>query len=96
LLSRDHHIILWDGLRTPLPFDILPGSAATFEAVVALPKEPGNALLCLTLLQEGVCWFDACSSENRLFLQLNDNGTASLLEGSPRTEDPKTEQRGVQ
>lgn len=82
LLSRDHHIVLWDGLRTPLPFDILPGSAATFEAVVALPTEPGNALLCLTLLQEGVCWFDACSSENRLFLQLNDNGTASLVEGS--------------
>ncbi len=88
-LSCDHHIILWDGLRTPLPFDILPGNAATFEAIVTLPREPGDVLLCLTLLQEGVRWFDACSSENRLLLQLNENGTASPVRGGGKFKDPE-------
>ena len=71
-LSLDHQIVVWDGDRTVLPFDILPGNAAIFDVNVTLPPTSDDAVLCLTVVQEGVCWFDVCDSRNRLLVRVSE------------------------
>ena len=43
--------------RTPLPADIAPSQAADLEWTIDVPKQPGQYLLELDMLQEGVAWF---------------------------------------
>lgn len=71
-VALDHQIVVWDGDRTVLPFDILPGNAATFDIKVTLPPTYDDALLCLTLVQEGICWFDVCDRRNRLLVRVSE------------------------
>lgn len=48
----------FDGLRTPLPHDIAPGETFRHYLTIKTSSQPGDALLQLTLVQEGVAWFD--------------------------------------
>lgn len=48
-----------DGFRTPLPPGGLePGQSLPFEMLVEAPREAGKYTLVLTLVQEGICWFE--------------------------------------
>jgi hypothetical protein len=49
---------VFEGRRTPLPHDLAPGDAVALAAAVEAPAAPGRYRLCLTLVQEGVAWFD--------------------------------------
>ncbi len=49
---------LYDGKRTGLPFPVLPNEELSFEIQVATPEKPGVYVLPLTLVQEGVAWFE--------------------------------------
>jgi hypothetical protein len=49
---------VFEGRRTMLPHDLAPGTAAALVAQVEAPAAPGRYSLCLTLVQEGVAWFD--------------------------------------
>jgi SAM-dependent methyltransferase len=46
-----------DDGRAPLPHDVQPGEEVEIELTVTTPIEPGEYLLELDLVQEGVAWF---------------------------------------
>ena len=48
----------FDGERTPLPHDLAPGETIRHYLTIKAPPQPGPAQLHLTLVQEGVSWFD--------------------------------------
>src|SRR3989441_5844096 len=48
--------VVWDGARTPLGGDVLPGGQRTVQASIQAPANPGSYFLLLALVQEGVGW----------------------------------------
>jgi hypothetical protein len=56
-LDRKRQIVVFDGLRTPLPSDLNPGESLTLRAAIHAPEKPGEYVLHVTLVQEGVAWF---------------------------------------
>jgi acetolactate synthase-1/2/3 large subunit len=53
-------------LHTPLPRTLPPGDRVEFKAQIEPPPVPGRFLLRVTLLQEGIVWFDDVAPENAL------------------------------
>jgi hypothetical protein len=51
-------VIVYEGIRTPLGDDLLPGGSATINAAIQAPAQPGNFTLRLTMLEDQVVWFD--------------------------------------
>ena len=51
-------VVLWDGVRSPLPAPVLAGGTATVQAVVRAPDGAGPYLLRFALVKEGVAWFE--------------------------------------
>ena len=49
--------VLWDGLRTKLPADLLSGQSVQLQAQVQAPPDGGAYQLRFDLVQEGVAWF---------------------------------------
>jgi hypothetical protein len=43
--------------RSPLPADLAPAQETSFSFTVAAPAEPGDYVLEIDMLQEGVSWF---------------------------------------
>ena len=56
-LDENRDILVFDGIRTPLPEDIHPGGSAMVAAKIISPEIPGRYLLRLSLVQEQVHWF---------------------------------------
>lgn len=55
----DGEVVVFDGVRTPIPGRLVPkGASVRASAMVEAPKEEGEFLLELTLVQEHVCWFE--------------------------------------
>ena len=52
------NIAISEGLRTPLIPSLDPGNSDVYEIKVAAPRDPGDYRLRITLVQEGVRWFD--------------------------------------
>lgn len=52
------NIYEYDGIRTPLPQPIRPGSEHSFEIDVTTPKAPGHYFLMTTLIMEGQAWLE--------------------------------------
>lgn len=50
-------LIVRDGLRTPIPSLVEPGQSVTLTFRVAAPDAPGQYVLELDMLREGVTWF---------------------------------------
>lgn len=46
-----------DGYRTSLGKNVEPGETVTMDMYVQMPKDPGQYILRLSLVQEGVLWF---------------------------------------
>jgi hypothetical protein len=53
----DLSTVVLDGVRNRLPADVLPGEECTFDMYVKYPERPGDYILRLTMIQEGVAWF---------------------------------------
>lgn len=70
-MSGDHEVKLWDGLRSVLPFDILPSCSASIEVTIAPSPDSSCSLVCVTLVQESVGWFDIFDPASRLFVQFD-------------------------
>jgi hypothetical protein len=62
-LSRDGGVAIWDGLRTPLPFDLEPGDTAELPVEVLAPEREAECSLQVAVVQEGVAWFESASEE---------------------------------
>ena len=56
-LDRKRQVVVFDGLRTPLPRDLSPGESVTLRAAIRAPEKTGEHVLHVTLVQEGVAWF---------------------------------------
>lgn len=55
-------MVVFEGRRTLLPHDLGPGETVELSAVIEAPAQPGRYLLRLTMVQEGVAWFDAAGA----------------------------------
>ena len=53
--------VVWDGVRTKLPADLLPGQQVQVQAQVVAPPQGGQYQLRFDLVQEGVAWFSGKS-----------------------------------
>lgn len=51
-------VLVADGLRTPLPQNLAPGESVRLKMKIEAPARPGRYLIEVTLVQEGVAWFD--------------------------------------
>lgn len=59
ILDEHGTIIISEGLRTPLPLNILPAKQSLLAGVdILLPDNPGQYTLRIIPVQESVCWFD--------------------------------------
>lgn len=57
-LGADKKMLLIDGNRTAFTAPVEPNAEAKVQLAVAAPKAPGNYILQVSLVQEGVGWFD--------------------------------------
>lgn len=67
-LDSEKKLLLLDGKRTYFSEPIKPGAETAVQLVVLAPKAPGNYVLQVSLVQEGVSWFE---SENVKPLELS-------------------------
>jgi hypothetical protein len=57
--AHDGSYIIFDGFRTELPSSVVrPGECVQAKVGVQTPGTKGSFKLVLTLVQEGVCWFE--------------------------------------
>jgi len=56
-LDKKGAMVVFDGLRTPLPHDLNPGESMQLKAAILAPDKRGKYTLEVTLVQEGVAWF---------------------------------------
>jgi uncharacterized protein YcfL len=56
-LDRKGAVVVFDGLRTPLPNDVEPGQSVRLKATIQPPDGAGQYTLEITLVQERVAWF---------------------------------------
>ncbi|WEN16701.1 Wzt carbohydrate-binding domain-containing protein [Rhodanobacter sp. AS-Z3] len=56
-LTTEGRIVVADGLRTRLPFDMSPANTVIVPLRVRVPRERGDLRLVVSLVQEGVAWF---------------------------------------
>jgi hypothetical protein len=62
-LDEDWNMVVFDGVRTPLPEGGIPsGAVAKIQVRIDAPPTPDKHHLFLTLVREGVGWFDADES----------------------------------
>ena len=54
--------LAFDGRRTPLPGRVASGESVSLEASIDVPVRPGDYVLELDLVQEGVAWFGSQGS----------------------------------
>jgi SpoIID/LytB domain protein len=54
--------VVWDGLRTPLAADVMPGQTVTVQARVTSPATSGSYKLTFDLVRENVAWFASLGS----------------------------------
>ncbi|MBV6623523.1 MAG: hypothetical protein KI793_11400 [Rivularia sp. (in: Bacteria)] len=57
-LDSNGNLIVFEGERTPLPFELLPGESAAINAIIKTPPQPGKYSLILTMVNEHVAWFN--------------------------------------
>jgi hypothetical protein len=57
--SDTQSVAIYDGVRTSIRPPLGPGVTGRLEALVESPSTPGNYALRMTLVQEGVQWFDS-------------------------------------
>jgi len=71
-LDEAWNMVVFDGQRTPLPEGgIAPGECQTVLAQVQAPKNSGTYRLMLTLVREGVSWFDSKDPFSSQILRLD-------------------------
>jgi FkbM family methyltransferase len=53
-----------DGLRTMFQEPVKPGDQATLDIDIQAPAQPGSFECCVSLVHEGLCWFDQFHPES--------------------------------
>lgn len=60
--SNGNRLVL-DVERTPLPKSLAPKELEKLNALIVFPDRPGNYILALTMVQEGVTWFNDAGAQ---------------------------------
>src|ERR1700722_3741601 len=55
-MQEDGDVVTWDGIRTPLPYDLSPGRSVTAKVLVLAPELPGVYEWKPAVVQEGIDW----------------------------------------
>ena len=55
--------VVFNGERTPLPQSLAPLHSEKLNAVIKFPNKPGKYNLVLTMVQEGVTWFNDAGAQ---------------------------------
>lgn len=63
LAHQAEKVVLFEGHRTALPHDVTPGETISVNNVVVTTPGPGTYRLQLTLVHEGVAWFEEQGSK---------------------------------
>ena len=69
-MQADGDVVTWDGIRTPLPYDLAPGGSATAQLLVLAPELPGVYEWKPAVVQEGIDWIAHAE---------DDHGPASIV-----------------
>jgi hypothetical protein len=70
IVDINGNIIIADGVRTILPYDIKPDRIIPITMKIIAPTQPGQYFLQIELVQEGVMWFGDMDISNRLTIPL--------------------------
>jgi len=62
--DADGRLVDAEGLRTPLPRPLGPGETVDGSIRVAAPGTPGRYVLRLSVVQEGIAWYDDIDPDN--------------------------------
>ncbi|HEV3088163.1 MAG TPA: DUF4915 domain-containing protein [Candidatus Elarobacter sp.] len=62
--ARGHPIVQGRDMRSALPVSIPPGGTGTASVRIGVPRTEGAVTLTITLVQDGVRWFDEVRAEN--------------------------------
>ena len=62
ILDATGRAVVWDGARTPLGGDVLPGASKNLNITFSVPGRSGNYTLVVDLVREGVGWFEGTGS----------------------------------
>ncbi|MBR8826762.1 MAG: amino acid adenylation domain-containing protein [Gomphosphaeria aponina SAG 52.96 = DSM 107014] len=65
-LDENEQVIQWDDGRTYLPENFAPSEEIELSLTITAPKQPGNYLLELDLVQERVTWFAQKGSQTTI------------------------------
>ncbi len=77
------NVLLWEGLRAPLPHPVGPGERCRLELTFGVPMPPGRYRLDLDLVDEGRLWF----------AELGNQPLELALEVGPRLDERSLEVR---
>jgi radical SAM protein with 4Fe4S-binding SPASM domain len=77
LFDAAGRLLLWDGLRTPLPRNVPPGGELELSVQVKIPDSSGELVIAFDLVNEDVRWFEL---EQRLRVKVADE---ILLRATP-------------
>lgn len=78
-LDEAGKVVVFDGVRTELPFDLLPGDSCSFPVNIATAEQPGHYQLQISLVQEQVCWFHQLNQDCLISLALEVGARLSKL-----------------
>jgi len=77
-------MIVFDGLRTPLPADLPAGAGARLHALIRAPVRPGRYGLHIDLGHEGVTWFSERGDPGfRAIVEVSDPAAAPVVMPQP-------------
>lgn len=62
-LDSNGKIVVFDGERTGLAKTLAPQDSEQLNAVIKFPNNPGNYTLALSMVQEGVTWFNDAGAQ---------------------------------
>lgn len=57
-LDLEKNMLFFEGERTSFPSDVAPGAKQTIDLLVKPPEQKGQYILQVTMIQEGVAWFE--------------------------------------
>ena len=81
-LTRKGEMVVFDGLRTPLPRDLKAGESVALKAAIQAPDKPGRYLLEVTLVQERSAWFPEKNGA-KLVIPVTVSESSEISAGTP-------------
>ena len=89
--DRKGAVVVFDGLRTPLPHDVQPGESVQLRATIQPPDRAGQFTLEVTLVQESVAWFPERDGDKltRSVNVIKSNDEATSASDVPSSADRK-------